>query len=297
MPNMRGSMKEAKKKKVKSKVVMAPTSSPTNKSVKTVDKTSEGEETAYKQLYKKVQEKRKITEQSKDKTNNELVAKKKKNLTEPCKTVGGVASFLEDDNYVDMEVSDINNVFPSEEEDEEDGEIVECSNSGQDNNASMAVRQDQSFLNASALSAAHHQGDQGHVKDAIPHCLRNDPEAREIEFNAMSVPNESDRNELKDTMSLIQKFMVQKGIISGTMSEDEVSQFILKEQSQGSLTPQKDQGQRPEVVKTAKVTGTGLNKQNAPVALVRTNNSEVTVYKPAVTIANESANIVDQNSQ
>ena len=47
MPNIRGSMKEAKKKKVKSKVVMAPTSSRTNKSDKTVDKTSEGEETAY----------------------------------------------------------------------------------------------------------------------------------------------------------------------------------------------------------------------------------------------------------
>ena len=50
-------------------------------------------------------------------------------------------------------------------------------------------------------------------------------------------------------------------------------------------------------MKTAKVTGTGLNKQNAPVALVRTNNLEVTVYKPAVTITNESANIIDQNSQ
>ena len=194
---------------------------------------------------RKFKKRGKLLNNLKTKTNNELVAKKKKNLTEPCKTVGGVASFLEDDNYVDMEVSDINNIFPSEEEDEEDGEIVEFSNSGPDNNASMAVRQDQSFLNANALSAVHHQGDQGHVEDAIPHCSRNDPEARETEFNAMSVPNESDGNELKDTMSLMQKFMVQKGIISGTMSEDEVSQFILKEQSQGSLTPQKDQGQRP----------------------------------------------------
>ena len=118
--------------------------------------------------------------------------------------------------------------------------------------------------------------------DKIPHCSRDNPDD--------SVVNDGSNNNegLRSTMTLMQKFMVQKGLISDTMDEEEVRQFIIKEQQTGQTKPKENnrcRGSRPQIDKRQ---ATGRNQMNSLAA--RENVSEVTVYKPAVVIAENNMN-------
>ena len=78
-----------------------------------------GEETAYERRLRKVNENKKRKAQDKDSNKS----KRSKSIVEGTLNVPQNSSqhsrFCEDDNYVDMDVTGIQNEFPSEDEDEE----------------------------------------------------------------------------------------------------------------------------------------------------------------------------------
>ena len=137
MPRTRGLGKETTKKVLKSKVVAVRTASPKRRKEKGQSKKRETEETAYERLCRKVQEKRKKEAESGNNPGDVSVTKKQKIQEDEENEVAG-AKFIEDDNFIDMDVSDMHQVFPSEEDDnEEEGEITEMLNISQNNNAAI----------------------------------------------------------------------------------------------------------------------------------------------------------------
>ena len=109
-----------RKKKTKLKL----TATKVNKVTKAVEETVE---MPYERLYNKVQENKRKREQERGAAEPPPVKKKNASMSKQPKNSSkdtnlGQASqamTLEDDNYVDMDISGIRSVFPSEDEDEE----------------------------------------------------------------------------------------------------------------------------------------------------------------------------------
>ena len=250
MPNTRHSSVQAAKKKVQSteadRTAMASAKTDCTKRTKGSGKVKE---TAYEQLYNKLQTKRRKLQEEVDNLNTQLNLQRENTspVAQESERVEPMANFIrksqenvttnfrEDDNIVEMEVEGMNQEFLTSEDDE-----TECEDSS-NNNVTIS------------------NSVQGHL-----HSNRDKqaglPDTHESE--------QSDE-ELKQSFIMLQSLLIKKGM----MSEEEMSGLIQG----GSPNQAKPAGKEKQVLQKGDAANKGKGKQTA-----KEQPSEVTVYRKAV---------------
>ena len=278
MPGTRKGKAAPKAAKVKSKVVVKPRTSTVPEGT-----ASSKDKTAYEKLYEKLQTKRKAETKVKG---NASKAKKAKDQQIDEMQISEVihdtemvsAKFLEDDNFIDMDISEMGQIFPSEDDDElSEGEIIEESGGEATNNNATIMK----HSNASELSASHQGQQMWHKADVhepaeLPHCSNVNPEGQRMES---SEENTDSSEAMTDTtFALIQEFMITKGIINNLMDEKQMREFIRME----TAKPLK------KMDEVGKLNSAKKDKQGKNMSK-RVNHcrSEVTIYKRAVAMPSE----------
>ena len=230
MPNTRGKgSSKATKPKVKSKVVKPTKISKLAVQDKESQSSQEVEETAYERLKRKVMDKRKLEMVSEtdleDDNPEHSKAKKSKANNGEAEVSEVTAQFVEDDNFVEMNVTDVQNeMFPNEEEgfaSESDLSQPMMSQESQNNNAMVTEKRMQNLNSGTQRSLSASCGN--NPDGAVPHCSNVDPE--HSTHNAVN-------NDLQRTFALVQSFMVKKGLIDSSMDEEEIKEFLKEDKGQ-----------------------------------------------------------------
>ena len=208
------------------------------------------------------------------------------------------AKFIEDDNFIDMDISGIRSAFPSEDEDEEDEQ-------GQTLNNNATVVRDVGFQNKQSALLGKSRETQGQSVE-VPHCSKDDPQRKTNKKTKRS--NRFD--ELRNTISLMQDYMLEKGIIDNTMTEEEIKSFLDKtgagKQVDNTGEPQSEEIEEvvmpipvdnPIVEPTAEPTKQQtrqkqLNPNSSRKGMPRESGSEVTIYSRAVKPAQGDINLL-----
>ena len=299
----------SKQAKVKSKVVKVDKT----KTVKSTDSQTapEKEENAYERILCKVNQKRAAegralvgqeVEESQPKKSKPTKSLAEESSNENSNRV--TARFVEDDNYIDMDISGIRSAFPSEDEDEEIPEVAQIDT---DSKRRISLRElIQIYTRNVQVRRGRCQGQRkqqnGHVIKTTPsHIVRVStqlikkliglPECRAI-----------DLLRLRTTITLMQDYMMEKGIIDNSMSEEEIKAFLaITEELNGSSKERdsqapdtresllvdpmthanEDGNQQKPTTKQNNANNAGKNNfrhSNMP----RDSGSEVTVYSRAV---------------
>ena len=209
---------------------------------KLIQNTEEKEETAYERIFRKVEEKRRAegktmlnekTPVKKAKTTSKAVkpksaSKKKGNakLTESNAVQVASAQFIEDDNFVEMGLMEEQRkefTTPSEEENESDESDVEMEQpKSQNNNVTVTAS------SSRPLGAQRSTSPRGDAAAQLPD--RSDEEPMDQCLgDEDSSKNTTDQDE---TFSLIQSYMLKKGIIQKEMRGDELNRFLREEMKQ-----------------------------------------------------------------
>ena len=127
------------------------------------------------------------------------------------------------------------------------------------------------------------QGQQG---QQIPDKLESNPVAKVARGNRF--------HELKETLSLMQEFMVEKGIINNSMSEQEMKEFLSRSDENNNQDGHIEGGKETEAINTHLVQHRRVDCRNAKEKKKGNNSSiestanpnncasEVTVYSRAV---------------
>ena len=261
------------------------------KASKVADKTkiqpntsTEPEETAYEHLLHKVNEnERKAAQEVADEIELGNSKRNRTDATNMNTNSMEKVSFNEDDNYVVMEVSQSmeRQEFPSEDEggedieseveEIEDGEVTEPESSN--NNMSLERRLNditmQGLPSATALPLK------------LPALLKPVP--------TTSDGGSSDHGKdpaLGRTLAILQSFMIKKGLINETMSQDEMEAFLNEDDLPSNLAsrsePQQSPLQKVDQVAALQAKGKGKGKKSGKELLSQASGSEITVYKRAV---------------
>ena len=244
----------------------------------------QAEQTAYERILSKVQENRMKRGASSvfkspktKKTRKEDNSRKSLPKTTQKATVTRVETrVVEDDNFVDMEVTDVQKIFPNEDEDgfnEEDseGEESEVTIRSKNNNATVASNVSKSPRTQRSVRALPRN------ETLIPHCSTDDPGRRESE------------EELRETLGLMKQYMVEKGVINKKISTKELNDMLRRKDNPTTQTGTledgeiEDQGQTVAIEEhrqgKARETNRTSNKGRWPL---HNTESEVTLYKRAV---------------
>ena len=271
--------------KRKTRSATAPKSSPSRqtKLKKTVqpnaakaDKAGQ-QDTAYEKLLRKVEE-NKRKRAANEKGNVSAGSKRQRDANET-----EIVQFQEEDNIMELEVSKITEraEFPTPSEDEEDeeqedsdvpeeGELIESS---KNNNATVAGQNATGWLlSTQRLTSAAH--------DNRPEFLDAEP--------STSDGRTHDASSLGKTIALMQTFMVKKGLIDTSMTDEEIEQFVsegldinVTDMRTEPNTPHKsrESGYAASQLRDAKGTEQRTGKQ-APIS--QSSTSEMTIYKRVV---------------
>ena len=246
---------------------------------------TEKELTAYEQLYKKLQQKRKaadkVTNQDSKKARVKITKKKQVNEDmdmDPDQNKNVTAQFIEGENLIDMgvTVSEQMKEFPTPSEEEDSGSEEEEKSFELCNNNAMAT------VNIPRPLPTSSQGSQslrmGRVCNELPNRCEPSPDQ----------DNGKDK-ELTFTLSMMQKFMLKKGLINETMDMEEIEKFLNEpeEKADNQANKQLDQdnpvkNKRTEKTpqKPSKTGRTVIVEHDNRIPCV--NTSETTVYKRAV---------------
>ena len=149
------------------------------------------------------------------------------------------ARVLEDDNFIDMDISSIRNVFPSDDEDEENNQSEQGSSPDTEvtfnNSVMVRIEQNLSAQRPSSSKQTARDNDPRDGNQQLPHHPSLDPPGSNSPGASPRCANKRKGNrfdELKSTISLMQEFMVEKGIINNTMTEHEIKLFLEQSQAQ-----------------------------------------------------------------
>ena len=195
------------------------------------------------------------------------------------------ARTLEDDNYIDIDISGIGAEFPSEE-DEEIMEMETLAIESSNNNASVDLRKNLNSRekNIGALSAlARKQPSKVH-DNAIPHSSSTDPLGNPVETTVQQ--GQGNLKGLEATLGLMQEFTVQKGLIDNTMSEEEIKSFLQYSRNNNPKTTEKTA--MNQSLKTSAKEGNNKGINSIKSIPPMNSNSEVTVYSRAVKLMQDS---------
>ena len=140
------------------------------------------------------------------------------------------ARILEDNNFIDMDISGLRSTFPSEDEDEEDNSH-EHMETGNNNNATLPIERNQLESSAGASSAL--PGGRSH--DLNVNKPGRDSSMQDPQQTPQRKRNGNRFDELRTTISLMQDFMVEKGIINNAMSEAEMRMFLERTKHNNSM--------------------------------------------------------------
>ena len=186
------------------------------------DEDEQQEPTAYEKLVAKIQEKRKS-----DALGNEANKKKRSRMMEEVEPSDGStisAHFEEDGTYIDMGITagqEKEFPSPSEEEDEE-------SDSEPDLDEDLGIRS----INNNATTSSRPTGAVG----SSPACALLPDRSKKNPVNAINVDKAKKNDEgLMQTLSMIQKFMLKKGIIKEAMDIDELESFMEEDVNADSV--------------------------------------------------------------
>ena len=148
-------------------------------------------------------------------------AKKSKANNREAEVSEVTAQFVEDDNFVKMNVTDLQNeMFPNEEEgfaSESDLSQLMTSQESQNNNVMVTEKRTQNLNSGTQRSLSASRGN--NPDGAVPDCSNVDPEQS---------TNNAVNNDLERTFVLVQSFMVKKGLIDSSMDEEELKNFSKK---------------------------------------------------------------------
>ena len=182
------------------------------------DPTQEGEETAYERILNKVKEKRRREGHSPPELDSGLTKKQKPVEVSTRSRPGRVtATFIEDDNYVTMDVTNesMRKEFPNEEE---DGNLsLDMSQEESINN--NATVQDRATLNVARTERSPSVSHGNVNTDGLPICASSGPAAQHES-------TDKEQTGLKKMLNLVQKYMVKKGLIDSSLSEQEMLEFM-----------------------------------------------------------------------
>ena len=247
------------------------------RSIKSIELNSENQdnepENAYEWVLRKVQEKRKAQGEDPD----SVFVNKRAKITEeselPVEDTTTV-EFIEDDNIVTMHVTSkrLREEFPNSEEDgdlqsENDSEVQFLT---QNNNAMVRTELFECSQPSAPRSLADPSRGDNVGKEPIPSCSDSNPG-------------------MTKTFGAMKNFMIRKGIIDSSLTEEEILEFIETDQELEASQSEKQTPQvRSEVVVTSPLVRVdeqrNKTKQSTQGAAKGLNNSlsEVTVYKRAV---------------
>ena len=163
------------------------------------------------------------------------------------------ARFLEDDHYVDMDVTGLREDFPSEEEEEgeiDSGSEIESDDNheSQNNNATVEIEQNLSAKgskDASQLLSRKRPSNTGRAAceddGSVLHFSNTDPSGNPLCDYAKTKDNDNINSNLEVTFALMQSFMLQKGLLDNKMTEREIKEFLQKETGK-KIIDQRDKG-------------------------------------------------------
>ena len=248
--------------------------------------------TAYEQLVIKVNENKRKRGAVNTPTSKGKRSKKGKQLDEVA-AVANMANIVEDantaearvfedDNFMDIRVTDDQSKeFPSqseeESESESEGEMDQFrEESSKNNNATT--------LNVRSLSAT------VDAAMALPQSIEMEPGKICDEGPSTSTVTGNTRNDrnLEQTLNLVQAFMLQKGLIDKSLTEEEMQDFIssggMPEVTSEKVPKQDSKKSSVKGKKRVSNKATGENIRNMPRVsfLPEPNNSETTIYKQAI---------------
>ena len=178
------------------------------------------EETPYERVLNKVREKRRREGRSPPELNSASTKKQKPANSNVEQGAGRItANFIEDDNYVTMDVTNesMRKEFPNEEE---DGDLLLDASQGESiNNNAMVEGRTNSKGSGAERSPSTSRDKVG--TETLPSCSSSGPER-------VSSSNQ-EQSHLKKTLGVVQKFMVSKGLIDSSLSEEEM--LVLMEET------------------------------------------------------------------
>ena len=247
---------------------------------------SEGQ-TAYEALLRKVQEKRQL--QSETNNGTEGPTSKKKKIENNSSLRGddseSAARIFEDDSYITMHVTSENlqKEFPYEEE---DGEIAsqnsqECDS--QNNNATVGIKQNSRAEGSLGALLGNNANDLEQADRAIPHCSNADP------------PEQSGAN-LRESINIMQNFMVKKGLIDTSLNEDQILELMQKDLAEDHIVGTAADNQ---TVSTGKKKSGGVTINQSPLQALDKRIADNPRKQPDQTtgITAKTANTVDSVSE
>ena len=199
--------------------------------------TPQKEQTAYEKLYAKWAAMKDKDNTARDKNSNS----KEGNTSKTNSPRVTNANFIEEDNFVDMEITDDQNKeFPHSSEDEastdsEEGEI--CDEVTDSNNNATMVQ--------TGLTGAHRSPGAGSC-----HSISRSHEVLGIcndDITPAAEPS-GKMDKLEQTVALMQSFLVKKGIINDSMNEKELQEFLTTEgDDPATQNAAKEGGKRNEI--------------------------------------------------
>ena len=209
--------------------------------------------------------------------------------TEATEQAPKAARFVEEDNFIDMEVSEEQTrEFPSASEDEFEDEDELNTQLGCSNNNAMVTGE----RSAERSTSSNHATKETSLK--LPGRVDSSP-ARE------SNPNKSGLD-LAQTFCLMQNFMLQQGLINKSLNEAELKEFLDKSMM-GDTGEAADKGHM-EATRNVNKDKEGKETNKSVPVIPREVESEMTIYKRAIpqvqlgnnnkTINNEVGSPADQ---
>ena len=206
------------KPKMKSKVVVG-----SNKTAKNIKIGQATGETSQKALLSKA--KTKLTPK-KSEIKSSGPASKRLKAKDTRINSGNVTSarFIEDDNFIDMEVTNVEEWFPNEEEDRKlMNLLIESSQESQveSNNNNATIRCGLKFMSSQGSPSAAVGKVPSNRGEELPHFSGTSPN-----HSADILTSDQDNKRLRIKLSLMEQYMVKKGVINASLTEDELIDFL-----------------------------------------------------------------------
>ena len=151
----------------------------------------------------------------------------------PKSKLGSTVNFEEDNNYVSMEVSGlISEQYPS---DPEDGEVLDTNNTVEQNSQTSQISSCSRSTGRKARSQTPIEGNASSPTESEDSTSQTDGDSSsESESSDLGSPvpkpGMSEASNIEETLDLMQRFMIEKGLIHKPMSGDQMKRFIQRDE-------------------------------------------------------------------